>query len=171
MSDAARERERYATNPDYRRRRLASGQRWREANRDKSRAAARRWYHANGERERERIRIRNANRRHGGNAAEIADAFWVAQQGRCYLCEQPFANKSEAFIDHDHRCCPRNRSCADCRRGLACDNCNQLIGRVRDDATLLHLIARNLEAAQQHAIAGDWLTAEKILGTGTVATP
>lgn len=41
----------------------------------------------------------------------------------------------------------RVTSCAYCRRGLACGQCNTLIGMAGDDAERLVRIARNLGAA------------------------
>lgn len=77
------------------------------------------------------------------------DAMVTAQDGRCYLCEEPLqlGVRTRVNIDHDWRCCPSGKSCAFCRRGLACKRCNLLIGRVSDDPELLRRIADNLEAA------------------------
>lgn len=73
-------------------------------------------------------------------------AMWDQQDGRCYLCGQPVTLES-AKIEHDHRCCPHGWSCKYCRRGLACHNCNTIIGLAGDDAEVLRRIAANLEAA------------------------
>jgi hypothetical protein len=56
-------------------------------------------------------------------------------------------------LDHDHRCCPRGKSCQYCRRGLACPECNQLIGLAHDDPDRLRRIAANLEIALKDADA------------------
>lgn len=70
------------------------------------------------------------------------------QQGKCYLCGGPLpASGYMLAIDHDHRCCPRRKSCSYCRRGLACHSCNLLIGHAHDDPQVLRRIADNLEAA------------------------
>lgn len=74
-------------------------------------------------------------------------ALWKEQDGRCYLCGRPLGPELMAVIEHDHRCCPPNRSCPDCRRGLACSPCNQIIGFAHDDADLLERIAANLRPA------------------------
>jgi hypothetical protein len=80
-------------------------------------------------------------------------AQWAAQGGCCYLCGDPLADKEAAWwathIDHDHRCCPSGRSCAVCRRGLACASCNTLIGQARDDPNRLIRIALRLRRAQR----------------------
>lgn len=70
-----------------------------------------------------------------------------AQQGLCYLCGDPLPDdRARVAVDHDHRCCPRKKSCEYCRRGLACNRCNLLIGWAKDDPQLLRLIADKLEA-------------------------
>jgi len=85
--------------------------------------------------------------RHGSDHEEMWAAFWEAQDGKCYLCGEPLNTESHygVQVDHDHTCCPKNRTCPYCRRGLACDRCNKLIGIARDDPDLLRRIADNLE--------------------------
>jgi hypothetical protein len=96
---------------------------------------------------------------HGIAPAE-KQAMLDAQGGCCYLCGEPLAY-DEAVIDHDHRCCSdvtrtgrrRVTSCAYCRRGLACGECNTFIGRVGDDAERLIRMGRNLADALAAATA------------------
>jgi hypothetical protein len=85
-------------------------------------------------------------RRHGFSADDKA-AMWQAQDGRCYLCGQEMIPGRE-HVDHDHSCCPRDRSCGICRRGLACKECNVAIGHAGDDPERLRRMADALEAAQ-----------------------
>jgi Recombination endonuclease VII len=85
-------------------------------------------------------------RRHGVGAPEDFARMWQEQNGCCYLCEKPLVAE-EMHMDHDHRCCPKNKSCRRCRRGLACKLCNVLIGDAGDDPVLLRKIADNLEVA------------------------
>lgn len=66
-----------------------------------------------------------------------------AQDGRCYLCGDALAY-DDAVIDHDHSCCPPQQTCAYCRRGLACNPCNTIIGMAGDDPERLIRIARRL---------------------------
>lgn len=77
-------------------------------------------------------------------------AMWQAQGGKCYLCGGDLSLE-KAVIDHDHRCCPRRRnqsfSCPDCRRGLACNPCNLIVGHADDDPDRLRRIADALAAA------------------------
>jgi hypothetical protein len=106
--------------------------------------------------------VRQANNlrtSHGITPAE-KQAMLDAQGGRCYLCGDELAY-DEAVIDHDHACCrpiPTRRgmrtiSCSYCRRGLACETCNIIIGMVRDDPERLIRIARNLTVVLRTARA------------------
>jgi hypothetical protein len=132
--------------------------RYREANREKlrkyHREYKRSWDKANREKTRSYQRRHDLKRRHGLDAAALA-AMWQAQGERCYLCIQPLA-LSQVVIDHDHACCPPKFSCTYCRRGLACNRCNSLIGYVDEDMNLLRVIAGNLDrvsAATRHRTA------------------
>jgi hypothetical protein len=81
-------------------------------------------------------------------------AMWEQQQGLCYLCEQPLPPGKGTVIDHDHSCCPKHKSCAKCRRGLACFQCNVAVGMAGDDPERLALIARNFELASRELEIG-----------------
>lgn len=94
----------------------------------------------------QRLTVRAAGG-HDGMMPEAWAALWDAQEGRCYLCHDPLPGSPAT--DHDHRCCPAGASCQICRRGLACNACNRLIGMARDDPGRLHRIAGNLETARE----------------------
>lgn len=90
---------------------------------------------------------------HGMTAAQW-QAMRDEQGGLCYLCLRPLPEGAkEIVIDHDHRCCQKRRSCALCRRGLACMKCNVGIGALGDSPELLRIAADNLERAQAAATA------------------
>jgi Recombination endonuclease VII len=99
--------------------------------------------------QRERWPTRGYNGRHGCDWEELFAQLWLAQDGKCYLCEDPLDRDAYRAIhlDHDHSCCPLGKSCAVCRRGLACRRCNVLIGWVDHDPGRLRLIADNLDVA------------------------
>lgn len=54
-------------------------------------------------------------------------ATWDAQEGRCLLCGTNLV-PANAVLDHDHRCCPGERSCGRCNRGFLCRKCNTNVG-------------------------------------------
>jgi len=87
-------------------------------------------------------------RRHGMRPWEW-QAMWDEQNGACYLCRRPLSeDRGQVLIDHDHGCCPTNSSCANCRRGMACHQCNTAIGLLDDNPELMRMVADNLERRQ-----------------------
>jgi hypothetical protein len=138
----AQRRWKYATDPEHRERRLArtAEYRLRVGKPDPAMAGA--------------SYLRNT---HGLDRTGWA-AIWEDQDGCCYLCGgelDPAARNGQAraVIDHAHGHCGRVKSCPACRRGLACDRCNRIIGTVGDDPDLLLRIAANLAAANAAAAA------------------
>jgi len=65
----------------------------------------------------------------------------VTQEGRCAICgtQDPGRNWPSFNVDHDHA---TGRV-----RGLLCANCNDAIGKLKDDPTLLHRAAEYLDPA------------------------
>jgi recombination endonuclease VII len=59
------------------------------------------------------------------------------QGNRCAICKctrEEFGRRWQ--IDHDHKCCPGDRWCGKCIRGLLCMRCNMAIGLLRDSSKL-----------------------------------
>ncbi len=72
------------------------------------------------------------------------EAMFAAQGGRCAGCRQM---SKPLHIDHQHGC-PNHqgrRTCAACRRGLLCADCNHTIGMSGDSPTTLRALADYLE--------------------------
>jgi hypothetical protein len=59
------------------------------------------------------------------------------QQGKCAICGQ----EAKLTIDHDHKCCPGQKSCGQCHRELLCTGCNTGLGHFRDNPEVLELAA------------------------------
>jgi hypothetical protein len=54
------------------------------------------------------------------------------------VCGIEACTTGKAFaVDHDHSCCPGRKACGKCIRGLLCANCNQGLGKFKDDPKLL----------------------------------
>jgi hypothetical protein len=144
----AEARQRYAADPAIRKRVRDYQAAHRPQIRDYLREYNRKRRSANPERAKEENRRINLRRRHGLSDA-IWAAMWEAQQGRCYLCTRDM-DPDDAHVEHWHGCGgghdPEN-SCAACRRGLACQGCNHIIGLAGDDPDRLVLIATHLRAA------------------------
>lgn len=73
-----------------------------------------------------------------GITAEEYEALLADQCGRCGVCGIEACTTGKAFaVDHDHSCCPGRKACGKCIRGLLCANCNQGLGKFKDDPKLL----------------------------------
>jgi Recombination endonuclease VII len=159
---------------------------WRAANRKKLAADSRRRYASNGDARRgARARYRDKNReklraesreyqraRRAGHALRPGEyeALWEAQDGLCCYCSRPLDGK--ICLDHDHSCCPTFKSCPKCRRGLAHNNCNVIVGMAGEDWDLLAAIATSgpaLVAAVQERIAAAASQGELPFGDGLEA--
>ncbi|MEO6590308.1 MAG: endonuclease domain-containing protein [Pyrinomonadaceae bacterium] len=84
---------------------------------------------------------------------EEYQSLWDDQGGLCAICLRgevdvdPRSQRVKKLaIDHDHRCCGQNRSCARCRRGLLCQQCNQALGKFADDPARLRDAADYVES-------------------------
>lgn len=84
-------------------------------------------------------RVRLYGISHDRYAAMLAD-----QGGGCAICGG-LNGKRRLSIDHDHACCPGERTCGECVRGLLCDACNHGLGKFRDDPVLLRKATEYLE--------------------------
>jgi hypothetical protein len=63
-------------------------------------------------------------RRYYGLTQEQYDEMLERQGGTCGICHTPPPEGKAFHIDHDHACCPGQRTCGDCVRGLLCARCN-----------------------------------------------
>lgn len=84
-----------------------------------------------------------ANRRHFvkykyGITIEQYEELLAKQKGGCAICGDIECHTGKSLaVDHDHRCCPGNRSCGKCVRGILCNHCNNGLGKFKDDPMLL----------------------------------
>jgi hypothetical protein len=82
----------------------------------------------------------DANCRNHNITQENFEAMLKSQHSRCAICSDFFdfdEGRKSIHIDHDHNCCPGQRSCGRCIRGLLCANCNLGLGRFKDDEVIL----------------------------------
>lgn len=67
------------------------------------------------------------------------------QKHACGMCHEPFGEASSIFIDHDHACCPAEKtSCGKCIRGLLCLSCNTTLGHIERNSQLASEYLTNL---------------------------
>ncbi len=69
-----------------------------------------------------------------------------AQGNRCAICGGIDKGKKLA-IDHDHACCPGDKACGQCFRGLLCSLCNQGLAHFHDNPNFLRSAADYLESS------------------------
>jgi hypothetical protein len=65
----------------------------------------------------------------------LADYEAMAQEqgGGCAICGGLSKDGRPLAVDHDHACCPGQRTCGRCVRALLCSDCNLGIGYFGDD--------------------------------------
>lgn len=70
---------------------------------------------------------------------EWYEAKFSEQNGQCALCPATTGYNGRLLsVDHDHKCCgplkvsagKKQKLCGSCLRGLLCDSCNNLIGKL-----------------------------------------
>ena len=95
----------------------------------------------------DKVYLHEVKRRHGGITKAELDDMLAAQEGACAICgsTDPGSKRRNFSIDHDHKCCPKDKSCVKCRRGLLCGVCNSSLGGFRDDPELLRKAADYIE--------------------------
>lgn len=64
---------------------------------------------------------------------EIYQEMKDRQNGKCFGCQLGEDEVGTFHIDHDHSCCPGDRSCGNCLRGLLCRACNTALGLLAED--------------------------------------
>lgn len=149
----------HRTTADERRAQVReSVERHREANPGSNAAAVQRWREANPEVARQRG-IENGQKYRDkylyGLTPDSRAELLAAQNGCCYLCDEPLdlENPRKIHVDHDHSCCRGTRSCGKCIRGIACERCNKGIGLFGDDPDRMERVAARLRAANAAVIA------------------
>lgn len=87
-------------------------------------------------------RDRNLQRRFKITLSEYGDML-KGQGGVCAICGN--SDTRSLSVDHDHSCCPGDRSCGSCIRGLLCGECNTGLGRFKDNVATMRRAIQYLE--------------------------
>lgn len=83
-------------------------------------------------------------RKHGMTRAH--KALLADDQSGCAICGTTDPGGKGWMVDHDRSCCPGDRSCPGCRRGILCHGCNSALGYAQDDPERLRRMADYLDA-------------------------
>lgn len=62
---------------------------------------------------------------------EQYDNLLAAQNGLCAICGRKPLNDKWA-VDHDHHCCPQEKTCGKCVRAILCHSCNLRLGVIEN---------------------------------------
>jgi hypothetical protein len=87
--------------------------------------------------------IRKAKYRHGLTAEQKQEI--ARKQGGCATCGTSYPGGRGWCMDHDRSCCPGERSCEKCRRGVLCGRCNRALGYAGDSPEVLRRMADYIE--------------------------
>lgn len=68
---------------------------------------------------------------------EQYNEIFKSQNSVCAICKQPPKDGERLNVDHDHACCPGEKTCGKCIRGLLCRNCNHGIGNFKDNSSVI----------------------------------
>lgn len=91
-------------------------------------------------------RNRASVRKHGITVHQKRDI--AARNCGCAICGHPDPGSKGWTLDHDHECCPDERSCPKCRRGVLCGWCNKMLAYAFDRPEILQSA---IEYLQSHA--------------------
>lgn len=68
---------------------------------------------------------------------ERYEQMLVSQGGKCAVCGSTRASSKKPDmwnVDHDHSCCPGDKTCGKCVRGLLCAGCNTRLGMLESES-------------------------------------
>jgi hypothetical protein len=80
-----------------------------------------------------------------GITKEQYDQMLELQDGHCAICSATPDEVGTLCVDHDHSCCPGERTCGKCLRALLCPRCNTAIGLFDDDVERIQNAGRYVE--------------------------
>ncbi len=96
----------------------AAGRKWEQANPESRRESYRKYRASHPE----QVRKDNLRRKYTITIG-LYEAMAEWQGNACMICRSP-ADGRPLSVDHDHQCCPRQKSCGKCLRGLLDPVCN-----------------------------------------------
>jgi len=98
----------------------------------------------------EALKSTRLKHRYGLSSAQYQEVIDL-KDGTCYVCEKAPAPGKSLYIDHNHACCPGEKSCGKCVRGALCQACNSALGQIRDNVQSLEYLIKYLENGGSHS--------------------
>ena len=93
---------------------------WKDKNRERLNSWARKSYAKNPRRQ-----ISATIKYKYGITYKEYESMLEKQGGGCAICQtKDSGGRGRFHIDHDHSCCPTQKTCGKCVRGLLCSKCN-----------------------------------------------
>lgn len=91
---------------------------------------------------------------------EDYDSLLDYQHGKCAICgdNDPIILRGgpSFVVDHDHSCCPGEKSCGKCIRGLICHSCNLGLGNFKDNLETMRSAILYLEQNLREEGTNKW---------------
>lgn len=114
--------------------------------------------------EKRQLSARKCNlKRTFGLSIEAYNALLEKQKSLCAICKTHSDDFTINFaVDHDRSCCPSDKSCGKCIRGLLCTSCNNGIGRFKDNLDRIASAYTYLKEYKSSTSARQPLQAENI---------
>lgn len=78
---------------------------------------------------------------------QVLEDLFELQDYRCGICSKDIIEEGY-HVDHDHACCPGEKTCGKCIRGLLCPNCNRGLGQFKDSVKSLAAAIVYLESSK-----------------------
>lgn len=90
------------------------------------------WKQADADPRRKRM-SRNGHLQRGFSITlEQYEEMYERQGGVCAICRKPEIPGRSLAVDHDRKCCPGDKSCGKCIRGLLCFRHNTGLGKIEE---------------------------------------
>lgn len=112
---------------------------WQKSNHERYLARQRKWKKSNPGKVRD-----NYLRSRFRISAQDYERMLSAQGGVCATCRSECSTGKALAVDHNKACCPGDKSCGKCIRGLLCRDCNTALGMVKDKREILAALVRYL---------------------------
>ena len=132
---------------------LARNKAWNRAGMEKIRASQRAYSEAHPG-----WRRNHALMRRYGLSLERYEEMEQAQNYCCAVCGRNRSEfKQNLAVDHDHTCCPGEKTCGKCIRGLLCPRCNMSEGfmKTAENAMKLAMYMKSFETESAYLREGD----------------